>query len=56
MMVDSAYFVKSTPLRSFTGYFQHCTDIVTDIWETCMRKFEAEFFFVKLTGMTASSN
>ena len=44
-MVDSAYFVKSTSLRSFTGYFQHCADIVTDIWKMCMKKFDAEIFF-----------
>ena len=27
-MVDSAYFVNSTPLRAFIGYFQHCADML----------------------------
>ena len=28
IMVDSAYFVKSTPLRAFIVSFQHCVDIL----------------------------
>ena len=40
-MVDSAHFVKSTPLRAF----------VTDILKMCMKEFDAEkIFFKKLTG------
>ena len=50
-MVDSAYFVKSTPLRAFTESFQHFVD-VTDILKMCMKKFDAEkIFFDKLTGL-----
>ena len=46
-MVDSAYFVKSTPLRAFTGSFQHFADVL----KMCMKKFDAEkIFFDKLTG------
>ena len=43
-MDDSAYFVKSTPLRAFTGSFQHFADTlyVTDILKMCMKKFDAE--------------
>ena len=43
-MVDSAYFVKSTPLRAFTGSFQHFTDI--DILKMCMKKVDAEKYFL----------
>ena len=28
VMVDSAYFVKSTPQRAFTGSFQHFADML----------------------------
>ena len=50
-MVDSAHFVKSTPLRPFTGSFQHFADYVTDILKMCMREFDVEkIFFKKLTG------
>ena len=38
-MVDSAYFVKSIPLRASTETFQH---FVTDILKICMKKFDAE--------------
>ena len=49
-MDDSAYFVKSTPLRAFTGSFQHFAH-VTDILKMCMKKFDAEkIFFDKLMG------
>ena len=48
-MVDSAYFVKSTPPRAFTGSF-HCR-YVTDILKMCMKKLDAEkIFFDKLRG------
>ena len=41
-MVDSAYFVKSTPLRAFT---------YLDIFKMCMKKFDVEkVFFDKLTA------
>ena len=40
-MTDSTYFVKSTPLRAFTGSFQHCR-YVTDILKMCLKKFDAE--------------
>ena len=47
-MVDSAYFVKSTPLRAFTESFQHFTDIL----KMCMKAYDAEkMFFKKLTGL-----
>ena len=50
-MVDSAYFVKPTALRTFTESFQHFVDLyVTDILKICMKKFDAEkIFFDKLT-------
>ena len=41
-MVDSAYFVKSTPLRDFTGSFQHLTDTL----KMCIKKFDAEKIFL----------
>ena len=34
------YFVKSTPLRAFTGSFQHCAEML-DI----LKKFDAEKIF-----------
>ena len=40
-MNDSAYFVKSTPLRAFTGSFQHLADML-DLLKMCMKKFDAE--------------
>ena len=50
-MVDSAYFMKSTALRVFTGFFQHYPDII-DIMKMCMKKFDIEkIFFDKLTGL-----
>ena len=50
-MTDSTYFVKSTPLRAFTGSFKTLCRCVTDILKMCMKKFDAEkIFFVKLTG------
>ena len=49
-MTDSTYFVKSTPLRAFTGSFQHFADML-DILKMCMKKLDAEkLFFDKLTG------
>ena len=27
-MTDSTYFVKATPLRAFTGTFQHIADML----------------------------
>ena len=49
-MFDSVYFLKSTPLRAFTGSFQHFK-YVTVILKMCIKKFEAEkIFFDKLTG------
>ena len=49
-MTDSTYFVKSTPLRVFTGSFQHFVDYVTDILKMCMKRFDAEkIFFDRLT-------
>ena len=50
-MVDSAYFVKSTPLRDFTESFQYFADML-DILKMCMKKFDAEkMFFSKFTGL-----
>ena len=49
-MVDSAYFVKSTPLTAFAGSFQYFADM-TDTLKMCMKNFDAEkIFFDKLTG------
>ena len=50
-MVDSAYFVKSTPLRAFIRSFSILCRYVTDILKMCMTKFDDEkIFFDKLTG------
>ena len=48
-MVESAHFVKSTPVRAFTESFQHFADMLRKM---CMKKFDAEkcFFFNKLIG------
>ena len=47
-MVDSVYFVKSAPLRAFTGFLDR---YVTEILKMCMKKFDAEkLVFDKLTG------
>ena len=43
-MIHSAYFVKSNPLRAFTGSFQHFA--VTGILKMCMKKFDAEKIFL----------
>ena len=49
-MVDSAHFVKSTPL-SFHWIFSAFYRYVTDILKMYMKKFDAEkVFFDKLTG------
>ena len=40
-MVDSAYFVKSTPLRAFIGSFQHFVDMLQTYWSWKL-KFDAE--------------
>ena len=49
-MFDSVYFVKSTPLKAFTGSFQHFEDMLQTL-KMCMKKFDAEkICFVKLTG------
>ena len=46
-MTDSTYIVKSTPLRAFTGSFQHFADIL----KMCIKKVDAEkLFFDRLTG------
>ena len=51
MVFDSVHLAKSTPLRAFTGSFQHLEDNVADILKMCMKKFDAEkIFFDKLTG------
>ena len=48
-MVDNVYIVKSTPLRAFTGSFQHCR-YFTEILKMCLKKFDAEkLFFDKPT-------
>ena len=46
-MAESAYFVKSTPLRAFAGSFQHFALYVTDILKMCMKKFDAEKIFLQ---------
>ena len=50
MIVNSIYFVKSTPLTVFVGSFQNIqdmlnTEIVLQTLKKCMRKFDADFFF-----------
>ena len=63
-MVDSAHFVKSTPLKSFHWIFSAFCRYVTDILKMCMKKFDAEkYFLTNLQGfllshfsMTAPSN
>ena len=42
-MVDSVYIVRSTPLRAFTGSFQHFEDMLQTYWKSLI-------FFDKLTG------
>ena len=50
-MIDSTFFVKSTPLGAFTGSFSTLCRYVTDILKMCMKKFDVEkIFFDKLTG------
>ena len=50
-MTDRTYFVKSTPLRDFTGSFEHFADMLQNILKMCLKKFDAEkIFFDKLTG------
>ena len=50
-MIDSTFFVKSTPLRAFTGSFSTLCRYVTDILKMCMKKFDVEkIFFDKHTG------
>ena len=44
-MVDRANFVKSTPLRAFTGSFQLFANML-DIMKMCMKKFDAEKYFL----------
>ena len=52
-MLDSAYFMKSTPLRTFTGSFQHFADML-DILKICMKKFDAQIILCdKMTGFLA---
>ena len=41
-MTDGTYFVKSTPLRTFTGSIQHFADMLTDTLKMCIKKFNAE--------------
>ena len=49
-MVDSAYFVKTTPLKAFIGSFQHFVDMLQTS-KISMKKFDAEkISFDKLTG------
>ena len=43
-MVDSAYFVKSTPLRAFAESIQYFADMLQTYW-MCMKKYDAEMFF-----------
>ena len=42
MTVNSAYFVKSTPLRAFVGSFSKIYTKITDIVKMCMWEFDAE--------------
>ena len=49
-MVDSAYFVKSIPLRAFTVFFLIICRYVIDIFKMCMIKSDAEKNFDTLTG------
>ena len=63
-MVDSAYFVKSTPLRAFTGSFQHFAYVLQTFWRCAWRSLTLKkIFLTNLQGlllshfsMTAPSN
>ena len=50
-MVDSAYFVKSTPLRAFTGSFQHFADMLkTYLRCACRSLMVKKYFLTNLQG------
>ena len=54
-MVDSAYFVKSTPLRAFTGSFHHFADMLQTYWRCAWRSLmQKKIFSDKLTGFLLS--
>ena len=63
-MVDSAYFVKSTPLRVFIGSFQHFAGMLQTYWRCAWRSLmQKKYFLTNLQGfllshfsMTAPSN
>ena len=55
-MVDSAYFVKSTPLKSFHCIFSTLCRYVTDILKICMKKFDAEKIFFDTDGVFNIAN
>ena len=41
-MTDSTYFAKSTPIRAFTGSFQHFADMLVIL----RKKYNAEKYFL----------
>ena len=59
-MFARVYFVKSTPVRAFTGPFQHFEDMLqrryfADILKMCMKKFDAvKYFLTNLQGFELS--
>ena len=63
-MADSAYFVKSSPLRAFFGSFQQFADMLQTYWRYAWRSLmQKKYFLTNLQGfllshfsMTAPSN
>ena len=54
-MVYSAYFVKSTPLRAFTGSFQHFADMLQTYWRYAWRNLmQKKYFLTNLQGFLLS--
>ena len=45
-MVDSAYFVKSTPLGAFTGSFQHLAVTLQTYWRYAWRSLMLKKYFL----------
>ena len=54
-MVDSAYFVKSTSLRAFTGSFQHSAEMLQTYWRCAWRSLmQKKYFLTNLQGFLLS--
>ena len=53
-MVDSAYFVKPTPLRAFTRFF-NSTDLLQTYWSCASRSLmQKKYFLTNLQGVLLS--